>query len=153
MRETIFRVTRQYAAFSLANYLVASGVVLMPLLADAGMQSTSAAAVVFGAEVLGLVWLVRRLSTCGIFLDGSLVELRTVTRTTAIPFSRLRIYGDKVSFVAQAAMVPVFTDLEGRTVKAGVLSGADHSTTIAVVRTIRHSRDTATSGVAATEVG
>lgn len=149
--ETIFTVTWQYVAFSLLAYGVMSLVLLVPFVADAGMKPSLGAGAVLVAEAVGLALLIWRFTKCGIFVDAEGVTLRTVIRTTAIPFVRLRIYGDKVSFVAQADTVPAISDTSGRTVKAGVLMGIDPADKIGIVRTILHARDAATSDGAPAE--
>ena len=123
--ETIFTVTWQYVAFSLLNYGAVSLMLLLPFIADAGMNSSLGAGVVLVVETVGLAILIWRLTKCGIFVDTAGVTLTTVTRTTSIPFERLRIHRDRVSFAAQASSVPELSDTAGRTAKAGVLAGID----------------------------
>ncbi len=150
--EAVFTVTWQYAAFSLLHYAAASMMLLLPFVADVGTKSGLGASVVLAVAAIGLVALIRRLTQCGIFLDPERLTLRTVTRTTTIPFARLRIDGDKVSYVAQADAVPALTDTAGRTVKAGVLTGINPHEKLAIVRTILHARDVAVSNGAHTVV-
>jgi len=147
-QETIFTVTWQYVAYSLLKFWAASLMLLMPFVADAGMKSGLGAGIVLAAEIVGLAWLIWRFTKCGIFVDTAGVTLRTVTRTTSIPFSRLRIYEDRVSFAAKADLVPALSDISGRTVKAGVLTGIEPTDKLGIVRTILHIRDTAISDAA-----
>ncbi|MEL6894196.1 MAG: hypothetical protein AAFP84_21575 [Actinomycetota bacterium] len=138
-------MTWQYVVFSLLTYGALSLVLLVPFIADAGMKSSLGAGVVFVAEVVGLAVLIWRFTKCGVFVDAEGITLTTVTRTTSIPFARLRIYRDNVSLIAQAAPVPEFRDTVGRTVKAGVLAGIDPADKLGIVRTILRSRAAATS--------
>ena len=151
LRETIFTFTWPYVAYSLLLYVAVAGWLLMPFLVDFGPGFGWVAGVVLVAEMLGLVLLIWPLAKCGIFVVAAGVELRTVTRTTVIPFSRLRIYENRVSFAAKADMVPVLADTNGRTVKAGVLTGMDPTVRLGIVRTILHIRETTISDTAVAE--
>jgi len=149
--ETIFTVTWQYAAFSLLTYGAVSLMLLVPFIADVGLKSSVGASAVLVAVTGGLAVLIWRLTKCGIFVDAEGVTLRTVTRTTSIPFERLRIYRDRVSFAAQAVPLPELSDTIGRTVKAGVLAGIDPTDKLGIVRTILQARDAAISDGATVE--
>ena len=142
-RETVFTVTWQYMVFSLLTFTTAAAVLPMPILTGVAPRPTALLVAIAILEVFGFGWFVRRLTRCGIFIDDVHLELRTVTRTSRIPLDRLRVTRSVVSFAGLAHLVPELSDIHGRTVKAGVLTGLEASETLAVIRTILDARSMA----------